>query len=147
MTLVRWRPIRERDQFHHDMNRLFDSFWTGRAATEGIAGAWTPAVNIYEDDDRYTVSVALPGLTESDVHVNIENNMLTISGERKLENEDAQENYKRIEQYYGEFTRSFALPNTIDTEQVEATMDKGVLHVALPKRAETKPRSIEVKVH
>jgi HSP20 family protein len=147
MTLIRWSPLREVDSFQREMNRLFSDFWGGRSEEgEPISGAWTPAVDIYEDQDHYTVSVALPGLTQKDIKVNIENNVLSISGERQLEKEDKRENYARIEQLYGSFNRTFTLPNTIDTHRVEAKMDKGVLTVTLPRREEAKPRAIEVKV-
>jgi HSP20 family protein len=130
------------------MNRLFHDFWGGRsAADEALACAWTPAVDILEEEDAYTVSMALPGLSQGDVKVGIENNTLTISGERKLDKEDKRDDYARIEQFYGTFSRSFTLPNTIDASKVEAHMDKGVLKVVLPRREEARPKSIEVKVH
>jgi HSP20 family protein len=129
------------------MNRLYQDFWGRSPDGETLAGEWTPAVNIREDKDEYVLSVALPGLDQQDVKVNLENNALTISGERKLEHEDKRDSYSRIEQFYGSFTRSFSLPNTIDATKVEAKMEKGVLTISLPRREETKPKAIEVKVH
>jgi len=147
MALVRWNPAREMDHFQRDMNRFFSNHWGEREATENIAGNWTPAVNIFEDDDQYSVAVALPGLSQDDVTVNVENNMLTISGERELEHEEQREHYARIEQHYGSFNRSFTLPSTIDVGKIEAKMKDGVLSISLPKREETKPKSIAVKVN
>lgn len=148
MSIIRWKPFHEAEVLQREMNRFFSDYWGGRTpAEEVITGSWTPAVDIFEDADHFQVAVALPGLTQSDVKVNIENNVLTISGERKLENEDKRDKYTRIEQFYGSFTRTFTLPNTIDAGKVEAKMDKGVLLVTLPRREETKPRAIEVKVN
>jgi HSP20 family protein len=146
MATMKWNPHHEIDAFQREMNRLFTAR-RGENDSDALCGNWTPAVNILEEDESYAVQVALPGLDEKDINVNIENNTLTVSGERKLENEEKRESYTRIEQLYGTFVRSFSLPNTIDTNGVDATMSKGVLTVTLPKREETKPKSIQVKVN
>lgn len=147
MTLVRWNPRREMDTFQREVSRLFGGPNARDIGAEGLGNCWTPAVDIFEDDDNYMISMALPGLDQSEIKVHVENNTLTISGERKLAHEDKRENYARVEQVYGEFERAFKLPGTIDTGTIEAKMDKGVLNVTLPKREETKPKAIEVKVH
>jgi HSP20 family protein len=131
----------------HEVNRLFSDFWGRGGDGDTLAGDWTPAVDILEGKDEYVLTMALPGMDQQEIKVNLENNTLTISGERKLEHEDKRDNYSRIEQFYGSFNRSFTLPNTIDPGKVQARMDKGILTVTLPRREETKPKAIEVKVN
>jgi len=145
MALVRWNPNREMTNWQREWNRMLGDFLGD--TTDSVTGNWAPQVDIYEDENHVVVSAALPGMAQEDISVNIENNTLTISGERKFANEEKKDRFTRVEQFYGNFTRSFALPNTIDQEKIEATMDKGILSVTLPKREETKPRSIKVKVH
>ena len=139
MTLVQWNPFSE-------MNRLFNENILRSNGEDILTGNWAPRVDIFENEDAIEVSVALPGLKQQDVKVNIENNVLTISGERKFEHDEKKENYSKVEQYYGTFSRSFSLSNTIDPEKVNASMEQGILKVLLPKREETKPKQIEVKV-
>ena len=131
------------------MNRLFEDT-LGLAAPSGEENVslalWTPPCDIYETDHELVVQVELPGMKKEQVKVSIENNVLTISGERKFEEETKRENYRRAERSYGQFIRSFILPNTLDTTKVSAQFKDGVLRVALPKREETKPKAIEVKV-
>mgnify|MGYP003574701242 FL=1 len=143
MALIRWNPFGEVDTFQRQMNRLFEDY----ARPDNSVSGWTPRVDIFEDENQIILSAELPGLSDKDVTVNVENNVLTISGERKLENEESKDGYTRVERYYGSFNRSFSLPNTVDIEKVDAKMDKGVLTVTLPRREETKPKQIEVKVH
>ncbi len=138
MALIRWNPYREMDRF---FNTLYG------AENENINTCWTPAVDIYEADENFVITAALPGLAQSDITVNVENNVLTISGERHLENSETKDKYSRVEQMYGSFSRSFTLPNTVDVEKIEATMAKGVLKVTLPKSEQSKARTIEVKYH
>ena len=131
------------------MNRLFENPLGPTASTgeESMAVAlWSPPCDIYETDNELVVQVELPGVKKEDVKVSIENNVLTISGERKFEEETKRENYRRAERSYGQFMRSFIVPNTMDTKKVNAQFKDGVLRVALPKHEETKPKSIEVKV-
>ncbi len=149
MTLVRWNPFSELERIQREVNRLFDDTALRRMSPEGeepIASAWIPPVDIAEDKDRITVSVDLPGLDRDDVKVAIEDNRLTISGERKFEKKSEDREWSRVERAYGAFTRTFTLPNIIDTDHVEATMDRGVLTVVLPKREEAKPKQIDVRV-
>jgi HSP20 family protein len=107
---------------------------------------WTPAVDIYEDEDAVTLRAELPGVEPKDVDVRFENGVLTLRGERKLEQEEKRENYHRVERSYGTFTRSFALPGTVDAEKIRAEAKNGILAIVLPKRSEAKPRAIQVKV-
>ncbi len=103
-----------------------------------------PAVDVYEDEHNLTLKLEVPGMNEDDIKVTVENNTLTVSGERKFENEEKEENFHRIERRYGSFTRTFRLPTTVDAEKVEAAYDKGVLKITLAKRAEAKPKTIKI---
>ena len=107
---------------------------------------WTPACDIYEDEESVTLRFELAGVEPKDVDVRFENGVLTVRGERKLEREDRRENYHRVERSYGTFTRSFSLPGTLDPERIKAEAKNGVLQISLPKKAEAKPRAIQVKV-
>ena len=109
-------------------------------------GTFAPAVDVYEDEHNVTLKIEVPGIEEKDIDVRIENNVLTVHGERKFEKEEKEENYRRIERQYGSFTRSFTLPNTVDAEKVNANYDKGVLKITLAKKAEAKPKQIKVNV-
>jgi HSP20 family protein len=127
------------------MNRLFQDF-TPRGEQDLTAGNFVPPVDIYEDEHNITVKAELPGVDPKDVDVRVENNTLTIQGERKFEKEEKEENFHRIERRYGTFVRSFTLPNTVDTDNVKAEYDNGLLRIQLAKRAEAKPKQIKVNV-
>jgi HSP20 family protein len=149
MTMItRWDPFRELAGLQDRMNRLFqDSFGPYGREQEGLASTtFAPPVDVYEDEHNITVKMEVPGIDEKDVDIRIENNLLTVRGERKFEKEEKQENFQRIERQYGTFTRSFTLPNTVDPENVTADYDNGVLKVRLAKRAEAKPKQIKVNV-
>jgi HSP20 family protein len=105
-----------------------------------------PAVDVYEDEHKVTLKLEVPGVNQDDVDIRVENNTLTIRGERKFEKEEKEENFHRIERRYGSFARSFTLPNTIDTENIKANYDQGVLKIELGKRAEAKPKQIKVNI-
>lgn len=145
-VLTRWDPFREFNTLQDRMNRLFrDSYSEGRE--EGlITTAFAPAVDVYEDEHNVTLKIEVPGIEEKDIDVRIENNTLTVRGERKFEKDEKEENYLRVERQYGSFTRTFTLPNTVETENVSANYDKGVLKIKLAKRAEAKPKQIKVNV-
>lgn len=147
MALVKWNAWRDLATIQNEMNRFFNGGTARYDQEDFLTGSWIPQVDIFEDEDHIKVLAALPGMKQKEINVNIENNVLTISGERKLENEDKRDNYARVEQHYGSFSRSFSLPNTIDAGKVEASMDKGILTVNLPKREEAKPKLIEVKIN
>jgi HSP20 family protein len=133
----RFDPFAEMSRLQDEMGNLFG----GDARRAGF----TPAVDIYEDKEGFHVKAELPGLKPEEVHVNVENNMLTLRGERKLEKEDKREGYHRIERAYGSFQRSFVLPNSADAEKVQAEMKDGVLAVLIPKKATAQARRVEVK--
>jgi HSP20 family protein len=144
-VLTRWDPFREFSTLQDRMNRLVrESFGDGQ---EALAPAgFAPAVDVYEDEHSVTLKIEVPGIDEKDIDVRIENNTLTVHGERKYEAQEKEENYRRIERRYGSFTRSFTLPSTIDSNSVSANYDKGVLKIKLAKTAESKPKQIKVNV-
>jgi len=144
-VLTRWDPFREFNTLQDRMNRLFrDSFSEGQEAL--TTSTFAPPVDVYEDEHNVTLKIEVPGIDEKDIDVRIENNTLTVHGERKFEKEEKEENFRRVERQYGSFTRSFTLPNTIDPEKVEAHYDKGILKIQLAKKAEAKPKQIKVNV-
>jgi HSP20 family protein len=125
------------------MNRLFRNSY-GDHEEALTTSTFAPAVDVYEDEHSITLNIEVPGIDEKDIDVRIENNMLTVHGERKFEKEQKEENFRRVERQYGSFTRSFTLPNTVDTDNVQANYDKGILKVQLAKKAEAKPKQIKV---
>ena len=151
MTLLtRWEPLREfstmQDRINR-MNRLFRESYTPEGPEEALTTtSFAPPVDIYEDEHNITLKLDVPGIDEKDIDVRIDNNTLSVHGERKIEKEEKEENYRRVERQYGSFTRTFTLPTTVDAEKVSATYDKGVLQIALPKKAEAKPKQIKVNV-
>jgi HSP20 family protein len=140
--LTRYEPFRDLARLQNEMSRMFDE----SAFRPGESMGWTPACDIYEDEEGVNLRFELAGLEPKDVDVRFENGVLTLRGERKLDREDKRENYHRIELGYGTFTRSFSLPSTVDAEKIRAEAKNGVLSVTLPKRMEARPRSIQVKV-
>jgi HSP20 family protein len=148
MALVRWDPARELDTLQGEMNRLFSSFFdtptTGNGG--GAARCWLPAIDLVETDEHFVLKADLPGIPESDVNIEVEGNVLTISGERKTEHEDKHEGYYRIERATGAFRRMLTLPEGVDADAVTANFDNGVLEVRIPKPAEAKPRRVQIGV-
>jgi HSP20 family protein len=127
------------------MNRVFSGLApTGWDNEEGLNAAWNPKVNIFENKDQLVLEAELPGMSRDDFDLSIENNVLTLKGERRFEKKDEGDNYHRIERAYGSFTRSFTLPATVTAENAKAEFNNGVLNVTLPKREETKARKIEI---
>ena len=141
--MTRWEPYRDLARLQDEMNRLFDD----RFHDAGESVGWTPPCDVYEDEDGVTLRFELAGVDPKDVDIRFENGVLTIKGERKLEKEDTKENYHRVELSYGAFNRSFSLPPTVDADKIAAESKSGVLVVHLPKKAEAKPKSIQVKVN
>jgi HSP20 family protein len=144
-----WRsPFYEMDKLHKEINRLFDLGYPGTAGadTSLLDGVWAPAVDVLEKQDSIIVKADLPGLTKEDISVSIENNILTISGEKKLEQEQKDGDVVRSERYYGSFNRAFTLPSTVDPNKVNAKFENGVLELALTKKEEAKPRQIRIDV-
>jgi HSP20 family protein len=148
MTLItRFDPFREFATIQDRMNRLFRDSYGPEGREEALNPAqFAPPVDVYEDEHAVTLKIEVPGIEEKDIDVRIENNTLTVHGERKFEKEEKEENYRRVERQYGSFTRTFTLPNTVDQESVQADYDKGVLKVKLAKKAEAKPKQIKVNV-
>jgi HSP20 family protein len=148
MTLLtRWDPFREFVTIQDRMNRLFrDSYGTEGREEALTSTTFAPPVDVYEDEHNVTLKIEVPGIDEKDIDVRIENNTLTVHGERKFEKEEKEENYRRVERQYGSFTRTFTLPNTVDQDSVHADYDKGVLKISLAKKAEAKPKQIKVNV-
>lgn len=142
--LTRWDPFAEMAKLQDSWNWLFD-FGTRNGLR--TAGNFSPPVDIYEDAEGITLRAELPGVDPADVEVKIEDDTLTISGSRKLEKEDKRENYHRIERTFGSFMRSFSLPAYVDVDKVKATNRNGVLEIFLPRKPESKPRKIDVRVH
>jgi HSP20 family protein len=141
--LTRWEPLRDLARLQDEMSRLFDD----RLYKAGESVGWTPACDIYEDDETVSLRFELAGVDPKSVDIRFENGVMTVRGERKLEKEDRRDNYHRVELSYGTFTRSFSLPATVDPEKIRADAKDGILTVTLPKKAEAKPRSIQVKVN
>src|ERR1700720_1623161 len=148
MTLIaRYDPFREFVTLQDRMNRLFRDPRGPEGHDESLTTtAFAPPVDVYEDEHNIVLKIEVPGIDEKDIDVRIENNTLTVHGERKFEKEEKEENFRRVERQYGSFTRQFTLPNTVDPEQVNATYDKGVLKITLAKKAEAKPKQIKVNV-
>jgi HSP20 family protein len=143
MALVRWDPIRELDSLQSDMNRLFDRFFEGRTPN-ATSRRWIPAMDLVETDDHLVLRGDLPGMTEDDIDIEIKDNVLTVSGERKGQHEDKGEGYHRVERAFGRFSRSLTLPQGVDHDKVEANFDKGVLEIRIPKPAEAKPTRVQI---
>ena len=145
MTMItRIDPFRELAALQDRFTSLFENFAETSGKEQLAAGSFVPAVDIYEDEHSLVLKLEVPGMNDEDLHVSVENSTLSVTGERKFEKEEKEENFHRIERRYGSFNRTFRLPNTVDTENVDASYDKGILKIALAKRAEAKPRQIKV---
>jgi len=144
-SITRWDTSGGLSGLQEQVNRLFESAFPRRSDNSALT-TWTPAVDIYETENELVVKADLPEVSEKDLDVRVENNMLSIRGERKFEQKVEEENYLRVERTYGTFSRSFSLPNTVSTEAIKADYKNGVLTVTLPKRAESKPKQVKVNV-
>jgi HSP20 family protein len=144
-SITRWETYPSLSGLQEQVNRLFDTTFTRRSDNSALT-TWAPAVDIYETENELVVKADLPDVNEKDLDVRIENNTLTIRGERKFEKKVDEENYLRVERTYGSFSRSFSLPNTVNSEAIKAEYKNGVLTVELPKRAESKPKQVKVNV-
>ena len=145
-VLTRFYPYRELNTLQDRVNRLFHESFSGGRDESLATSSFAPAVDVYEDEHNVTLKIEVPGIDEKDIDVRVENNTLTVHGERKFEKEEKEENYRRVERQYGSFSRTFTLPNTVDTESVSADYEKGVLKIKLAKKAEAKPKQIKVNV-
>jgi HSP20 family protein len=146
MAITRYDPFRDLLTFSDQLNRAFGQFTPISRRQEELGATGWPAVNIYEDSEGLTLSAELPGVDPKAVDVRLENNTLTVSGERKLDKEETRDNYHRIESWQGTFSRSFSLPPTLDTEKVKAEHKNGLLRVFLPRKETSKPKQIKVSV-
>lgn len=149
-SLVRWQPFQELSNLQRQMNRWFEPFAERTSLVpfeEGITSMeFGPPVDIIEDDQKLTFKVEVPGIEEKDIHVEVENNVLTVRGERRIEKDVKEENFRRMERRYGAFARSFTLPPSVDAEKIDANYNNGVLAIQIAKRAEAKPKQVKVNV-
>lgn len=150
MALVRWEPVRELNSLQGEMNRLFNTFFDAPAGGGGGGNGglrrWMPAMDLVETGDHFVLRADLPGLSEEDVNVELEDNVLTISGERTSEHTEQKEGYYRVERASGSFQRALTLPEGVDPEAIDASFDRGVLEVRVPKPEERKPRRVAISV-
>jgi HSP20 family protein len=144
-AIARWEPFRSVSTLQDQVNRLFHEGFE-RAGEESSLSAWAPAVDIYETEHELVVKADLPDVDPKDLDIRVENNLLTIRGERKFEKKVSEENYLRVERSYGSFARSFTLANTVNSEAIKADYQNGVLTLSIPKREEAKPKQIKVNV-
>ena len=147
MALIRWEPVRELNTIQSEMNRLFNTFFetpSGQGGGPATSRRWLPAMDLVESGDEFVLRADLPGLGEEDVNIEVEDNVLTISGERKSEHEQRGDGYYRLERASGSFSRSLTLPEGVDPESVHASFDRGVLEVRIPKPEQRKPRKVTI---
>jgi HSP20 family protein len=147
MAIVRWRPFRDMVSIQDEMNKLFDDF-LGRPLmrTEWSEGVWNPSVDISETKDNVLIKAEMPGLNKEDVKISMQDNMLTLTGEKKQEKEEKETNYHRVERSYGAFSRSFSLPTSVKNDKIRATYKDGILSITLPKTEEVKPKEIPISI-
>ena len=145
MAIIRWDPFRDVIALQNRVNSVFRDFnESGDSAL--TTASFVPAVDVYEDPQKVVLKLEVPGIEEKDLDIRVENNTLTVKGERKLDKEEKEENFHRIERRYGSFYRAFTLPSTVSTENVEANYNAGVLKLELKKKAEAQPKQIKVNV-
>jgi HSP20 family protein len=150
MALIRWEPVAELNTLQNEMNRLFNTFFD-QPAGSGRSGAapdrrWIPAMDLVETGDHYVLRADLPGLSDEEVNIQLQDNVLTISGERKAEHETQPEGYYRLERAFGGFARSLTLPDGVDPDAVQAHFDRGVLEIRIPKPEQKKPRQVQISL-
>lgn len=145
MAIIRWDPFKDMVTLREKMNRMFEDVFSGRSEDKKLtAGTWAPAVDIFETENELVMTAEIPGIEEKDVEIKVEDNTLSIRGERKFEKETKEENYHRIERSYGSFYRVFTLPSSVDPERIQAEQENGVLKISMPKRQEMKPRKVKI---
>ena len=145
MTIVRWEPLRELNSLQSEMNRLFNTAFDAPSGVSGpVTRRWVPAMDLVESGEHFVLRADLPGMTEEDIEIELEDGTLTVSGERKLEHEERQEGFHRVERSFGEFSRSLTLPKGVDADAVSARFDRGVLEILIPKPEARKPRRISI---
>jgi HSP20 family protein len=147
MAITRWRPFRDVVSIQDEVNKLFDDFFGNRPARiEWTEGVWNPSVDVTEDKDSLVVKAEMPGMSKDDVKVSVQDNVLTLKGEKKQEKEEKDKNYHRVERSYGSFCRSFQLPTSVKADKIKANYKDGVLSITLPKTEEVKPKEIPISI-
>jgi HSP20 family protein len=146
MSMKKWDPFRDLMSIQDRMNQLFNETVAIREGEEFCRGSWSPPVDIYETGNDVVLKAEIPGISQDEIDIKIEDNTLVLKGERKFEKKSEDEKYYRIERSYGNFVRSFTLPNSVDQEGVKATYEAGVLKIVMPKKQEKTPKSIRVQV-
>lgn len=145
-SLIRFSPSHEMRRMQREMDRLFDNFFPVRPSNDnGESAVWTPRTDLTETDDAYHIHLDLPGLTKDDVEINFHDGALSVSGDRRYEETQEDRKFVRVERSYGRFYRAFTLPQTTNTESIEATFEDGVLNIRVPKAEEVKPRRIDIR--
>jgi HSP20 family protein len=145
MAIIRWDPFRDLITIREKMNRLFEDAVTSRGEEKDMmSSSWSPSVDIFETENELVLTAEVPGIDEKDIEIKLEDNTLTLKGERKFEKETKEENYHRIERAYGSFYRSFTLPSYINQDKISAEHQNGILKVIMPKQTELKPRNVKI---
>jgi HSP20 family protein len=145
MALIRWEPVTELNTIQNEMNRLFNTFFD-QGAPADARGRWMPPMDLLETTEHYVLRADLPGLSDDDVDIQLQDNVLTVSGQRNAEHESRQEGYHRIERAFGAFSRSLTLPDGVDPDAIEAHFDRGVLEIRISKPEQKKPRQVQIKL-
>jgi HSP20 family protein len=148
MALVRWEPVRELNSLQQEMNRLFSTFFDAptTGGNGGTGRRWIPAMDLVETEEHYVLTADLPGLSQEDISLEFDGDVLTLSGERRSEHTERKEGFYRLERATGSFSRSLTLPEGVDPDAVTATFDKGVLEVRIPKPEQRKPKKVSIQV-
>lgn len=141
-----WTPVSGFRTMQEEMDRLFDNFFAPGLAATCAESAWCPSVDVFEDDDKFTLRAEVPGMSDKDIQISVQDNTISIRGEKKEEKEEKDIHYHKLERVYGNFCRSFQLPANVEEEKISAHYKDGILEVMLPKTAQTKAKSIEIKV-
>ncbi|MFB3851881.1 MAG: Hsp20/alpha crystallin family protein [Acidobacteriota bacterium] len=145
MAIRKWNPFHEIMAMQNQLDRLFGETLERGTRGDFDFGSWMPPVDLREENDKLVLEMELPGLKKDDVEISLENNVLTIKGERKFEKEEKKENFHKIERSYGKFSRSFSLPTTVKPDGIDASLKDGILTVSLPFAEEAKPKKISIK--
>ena len=149
MAIVRWRPLRDIVSIQNEMNQLFDDFFGGRVPRRWLKaeeGLWTPNVDVSETKDEIVVTAEMPGMKKEDIKLSVQENVITLSGEKKSEEEKKDANFYRLERSFGSFCRSFTLPTPVEAEKIKASFKDGILKVTLPKSEKVKPQEIPINI-
>jgi HSP20 family protein len=139
-------PLQDVAVLQNRLNSIFNDFARPGSGDEVVSGSFIPAVDVYEDQQKLVLKLEVPGIKQDDLQIHVENQTLTVKGERKFESDEKEENFHRIERRYGSFMRSFSLPQTVDANGIEANYDAGVLTVSLPRKAESKPKQVKISI-